>query len=457
METRGRKRPLRDQSPHPQALARQRASSSPPLHRHRNHPPEDPQTLERPDPGPAHPRGDASAPALLQQPSQPKKPRNLLDRDALEHVREIWEKTQTLADSLAKMSLADGLKPLKNFQSFQELLSLGGSKLLQDLVQENLIMRDMLNSVMPYLNPADGTCRSLNYNMQPVIGVIYGPTGCGKSQLLRNLMSTQLIQPAPETVFFIAPQVDMIPPSEIKAWEMQIFEGNYAPGPEGTLIPQSGTLTPKFIKMSYDELTQDHNYDVTDPRNAFARAAARGPIAIIMDECMENLGGHKGVAKFFHAFPSKLHDKFPKCTGYTVLVVLHNMNPRRDLGGNIANLKIQAKMHLISPRMHPSQLSRFINTYTKGLPVAISMLLKDIFSHHAQTSQYDWIIYNTTPEHEALQWLYLHPREGLMPMYLNVQTHLYRVLEKIHRTLTDRNRWVRAYHARKALPSPQQQ
>ena len=240
----------------------------------------------------------------------------------------------------------------------------------------------------------------------------------------------------------------MIPPSEIKAWEMQICEGNYAPGPEGTIIPQSGTLLPRFVKMAYDELTLEQNYDVSHPNNIFAKAAAKGPIAIIMDECMENLGGHKGVSKFFHAFPSKLHDKFPKCTGYTVLVVLHNMNPRRDLGGNIANLKIQAKMHLISPRMHPSQLNRFVNTFTKGLPLAISLLLKDIFQFHAQKPCYDWIIYNTTPEHDALQWSYLHPRDGLMPMYLNIQAHLYRVLENIHKVLNDRDRWSRAYRKR---------
>lgn len=346
------------------------------------------------------------------------------------------------------MPMADGLKPLKSFNSLQELLSLGGQRLLTHLARENREVRRMMNEVAPLLHP-DGSCTSLNYHLQPVIGVIYGPTGCGKSQLLRNLLSAQLVTPAPETVFFIAPQVDMIPPSEMKAWEMQICEGNYAPGPDGTIVPQSGTLRPRFVKLSYDELTLEHNYDVSDPKNIFAQAAARGPIAIIMDECMENLGGHKGVSKFFHAFPSKLHDKFPKCTGYTVLVVLHNMNPRRDLGGNIANLKIQAKMHLISPRMHPSQLNRFVNTYTKGLPLAISLLLKDIFHHHAQKPSYDWVIYNTTPEHEAMQWSYLHPRDGLMPMYLNIQARLYRILEDIHRVLNDRDRWTRAYHSRK--------
>uniref|UniRef100_A0AAU6S566 IVa2 protein n=3 Tax=unclassified Adenoviridae TaxID=189831 RepID=A0AAU6S566_9ADEN len=346
------------------------------------------------------------------------------------------------------MPYAEGLKPLKLFSSLSELLSLGGDNLLNDLVSENKKIRETLNSVAPLLTDA-GTCKSLNYNTQPVIGVIYGPTGSGKSQLLRNLMSAHLITPAPETVFFIAPQVDMIPPQEIMAWETQICEGNYQPGPDDTIVPQSGTLMPQFIKMSYDELVQDHNYDVTHPQNMFAKAAAKGPIAIIMDECMEELGKHKGVAKFFHAFPSKLHDKFPKCTGYTVMVVLHNMNPRKDLGGNISNLKIQAKLHIISPKMQPSQLTRFVNTYTKGLPLAISLLLKDIFNYYCNHSHYDWIIYNTCPENDALQWMYLHPQEGLMPMYLNVQALLYQILEKIHRIINDRQRWTRYYHSKR--------
>lgn len=372
----------------------------------------------------------------------------MLDGIAMEHVEEIWEKINVLQQTLLKLPMHEGLKPLRNFSNIDELKSLGGENLLKYLVECNKHMRNELNSVMPYVNK-DGTCTSLNYDIQPLIGVVYGPTGCGKSQLLRNLISTRLIHPCPETVFFVAPQVDMIPPQEMTAWKTQICEGNFTHGKDGIIIPQSGTLMPKFIKLSYEELLQPHNYDVTDPQNIFAKAAAKGPIAIIMDECMEELGGHKGIAKFFHAFPSKLHDKFPKCTGYTVLVVLHNMNPRKDLAGNISNLKIQAKMHLISPKMHPSQLSRFINTYTKGLPTAISLLLKDIFNYHSQHSKFDWIIYNTCPPHESMQWTYLHPIEGLMPMYLNIQCFLYSVLEKLNKTIVNRERWTRYYHKNK--------
>ncbi|AMB43048.1 IVa2 [Bat mastadenovirus WIV11] len=446
METQAGKRPLQHQPDESQAHPRKRAKSRATLHRDGDHPEEDPAPLEGSDHEPA--RRPPSPGPLQQQRPQPKKSRGLLDPIALGHVTELWERLQVLHESLKKMPFSEGLKPLKCFSSLQELLSLGGDNLLHDLVSENKKIRETLNSAAPFLTDA-GTCKSLNYNTQPVIGVIYGPTGSGKSQLLRNLMSAHLITPAPETVFFIAPQVDMIPPQEIMSWETQICEGNYQPGPDDTIVPQSGTLMPKFVKMSYDELLQDYNYDVTHPQNVFAQAASKGPIAIIMDECMEELGRHKGVAKFFHAFPSKLHDKFPKCTGYCVMVVLHNMNPRKDQGGNISNLKIQAKLHLISPRMQPTQLTRFVNTYTKGLPLAISLLLKDIFNYYSQNSHYDWIIYNTCPENDSMQWMYLHPQEGLMPMYLNVQTLLYQILEKIHRIITDRQRWTRYYHAKR--------
>lgn len=363
----------------------------------------------------------------------------------MEHVEEIWDKLTLLHNTLTKLPMHEGLKPLETFSSLDELKSLGGTALLNSLAEDNMHLRNTLNSVMPYVYQ-DGSCKSLNYDIQPLIGVIYGPTGCGKSQLLRNLLSSRLINPPPETVFFIAPQVDMIPPQEMVAWKTQICEGNFYAGDEGTIVPRSGILMPQFVKMSYAELTEPHNYDVSDPQNVFAKAASKGPIAIIMDECMEELGGHKGIAKFFHAFPSKLHDRFPKCTGYSVFVVLHNMNPRKDVGGNISNLKIQAKMHIMSPKMHPSQLSRFINIYTKGLPTAIGLLLKDIFNFHSQHNNYDWIIYNTCPPHDSLQWLYLHPKEGLMPMYLDIQHFLYNVLEKINKTITNRKRWTKYYN-----------
>ncbi|AXE75623.1 IVa2 [Egyptian fruit bat adenovirus] len=363
-------------------------------------------------------------------------------------LKEVWERAETLSTALKNMTWADGLKPLKNFKSFDELMCFAGDKLLKEMLVTSSKIDQELKSATPLLH-RNGNCQSLNYSVQPLIGVIYGPTGSGKSQLLRNLLSSKLLNPPPETIFFIVPQIDMIPPQEFTAWQTQICEGNYIAGSEGTIVPLSGSLLPEFVKMSYDEFIEDHNYDITNPKNVFAKAAEKGPIAIIMDECMENLGSHKAIAKFFHAFPSKLHDKYPKCTGYTLLVVLHNMNPRKDQAGNIANLKIQAKMHIISPKMHPSQITRFINSYTKGLPLAITLLLKDIFNYHSSHSKYDWIVYNTNPENDGFQWMYMHANEGVMPMFLNVQSLLYDLLLKIHKVLNDRDRWNKYYHNKK--------
>ncbi|AXE71650.1 Orf6 [Canine mastadenovirus A] len=438
-------RHLQNQQNEPSQDPHQCADPCPALHSDRNHLNKEAEAMEGQNPTCSR---HESAYPIQSQVSKSKKQRNYVDGAAVDDLKNLWDRLQTLQQSLTEMPYAEGLKPLKNFTSFEELLSMGGDSLLNDLLDIQDSITQCCIRASKYLNK-EGNCTSLNYYKQPFIAAVYGPTGCGKSQLLRNLMSAQLIVPTPETVFFITPQVDMIPPQEIAAWETQICEGNFLAGPENTVVPQSGSIMPRFIQMSYAQLTKDENYDVTSPNNIFANAASKGPIAIVMDECMEDLGGNRGIAKFFHAFPSKLLDRFPKCTGYSVIVVLHNMNPRRDQGGNIANLKIQAKVHMISPKVHPSQLNRFINIYTKGQPTAISLLLKDIFNYHRLNTNFDWIVYNTEPIDNCMHWMYLSPQEGLIPMYLNIQGKLYQALERIHRTLTDRQRWTRYYHSKK--------
>nr|QRV11641.1 IVa2 [Bat mastadenovirus] len=240
----------------------------------------------------------------------------------------------------------------------------------------------------------------------------------------------------------------MIPPQEMCAWRTQICEGNFCLSNENTFVPHSTSIVPKFIELTYAQLTEEKNYNIEHEENVFCKAASQGPIAIIIDECMEDLGGNKPIAKFFHAFPSKLHDKFPKCTGYSLFIVLHNMCPRRDLAGNIATLKMQSKMHIISPQMHPSQINRFVNIYTKGLPTAICLLLKDIFNYHRNNTKFEWIVYSVNPITDSMQWLY-YGKDGLMPMYLNVQTLLYNCLKKIDKVLKDRKRWNKYYHCKR--------
>ncbi|ACJ14507.1 pIVa2 [Murine adenovirus 3] len=369
---------------------------------------------------------------------------NHVDCHLEEAIQFLWPRLQCLQQTLANIPLSEGLRPLLNFESAEDLSALGGKGLIQELNGAYKEVNVILNNTAQLLT-SEGRCESLNYSLQPLIAIVYGPTGSGKSQLLRNLLSCHLIDPPPETVFFVVPQVDMIPPQEMSAWTVQLLEGNYKIGPQHTIVPQSGTLNPKLVTLTYEDLTAEQNYDVAHPNNVFAKAAKQGPICIIIDECMEELGKHKSIAKFFHAFPSKLHDRYPQCTGYSVFVVLHNMNPRKDHAGNIATLKIQSKCHIISPKMQPSQVARFINTYTKALPTAITLLLKDIFHYNANHTNYDWIIYNTCPENECMQWMYLHPQDGLMPMYLNVQALFYRLLEKIDKVLRQRQRWNAAY------------
>lgn len=76
----------------------------------------------------------------------------------------------------------------------------------------------------------------------------------------------------------------------------------------------------------------DDNLNVDSPNNVFCKYAARGPVCVVIDECMNILGASPPISRFFHAMPSKLFGRYQKCTGFSVIVVLHNMNPRHDRG-----------------------------------------------------------------------------------------------------------------------------
>ncbi|QIZ64180.1 IVa2 [Guinea pig adenovirus] len=434
------------QTPQPATHADQRAGVGPGLHGRPDHPHAHPTTLEGRHNGAP---GGRPTGTLQQLPPQPAQHARLLDDGALERLHSLWKRLAHLHAMLKDTPHAPGLHRLRRFADEEEMLSLAGPQLLRSLLSTEDALRDIDRDRTALLD-AEGRAATVNHGVQPFIGVIYGPTGCGKSQLIRNLMSSHLISPSPETIFFVAPHLDMIPPQEIMAWRAQICEANFKRGPEDTIVPLSGTLLPAFQPLTYADLLQEKNYDVAHPENVFARAAARGPIAIVMDECMEELGGYRGIAKFFHAFPSKLHDRYPRCTGYAVLVVLHNMHPRKDAAGNISTLKIQAKFHFMSPQMQPNQLYRFINTYTKALPVPISVLLKDVCGHYARQHCYDWIVYNAQPPHADLQWCYLHPADGLRPLCLHSYSVLYRCLEYIHGKLSARDRWNAQYRQQRA-------
>nr|QRV11642.1 IVa2 [Bat mastadenovirus] len=74
-----------------------------------------------------------------------------------------------------------------NFSSFEELLSMAGHNLLETLKSECCKLETIMNTTVKHLK--NGNCTSLNYTTQPLIATVYGPTGSGKSQLLRNILS----------------------------------------------------------------------------------------------------------------------------------------------------------------------------------------------------------------------------------------------------------------------------
>lgn len=279
----------------------------------------------------------------------------------------------------------------------------------------------------------EGQIVSLNNGVQPFIVTIYGPTGSGKSQFIRNMISSKMIEPVPETIFFITPEVGTLTTEEKLAWEAQCAEGIYNAKQE----PITQRLTPKLVTMNFREATSDTNINIDNPGNVFVKAASQGPICVIMDECMNMLGTSHSISSFFHALPSKICGRFPKCTGYSVIVVLHNMNPRHDRG-NIKDLKIQSKCHIISPQLESSQISRFIKNYAFGFPPALVPVLKDIVNHARLNSKYSWLIYNNVPTCESFRWSYYSPDEQLRPIFMDLQTLFYQSCQEIRRIFRKR-------------------
>lgn len=274
----------------------------------------------------------------------------------------------------------------------------------------------------------NGNITSLNGGVQPFICTIYGPTGSGKSQFIRNLISSQMLDPKPETVFFITPQIGTVPPTERLAWKAQCVEGVFNAKGE----PLTSVMEPTFVQLTFDEATTEQNLNVTHPNNVYSKAAQRGPICIVMDECMNQLGSAPPMSAMFHALPSKILGRFPKCTGFYVIVVLHNMNPRQDRG-NIKDLKIQSKCHVISPQLETSQITRFIKMYGFGFAPALIPVIKDIVNHARQNSKFSWLVYNNAPINESVRWAYYSPNDQLKPIFMDLQNIYLQTCQDIRR------------------------
>lgn len=243
---------------------------------------------------------------------------------------------------------------------------------------------------------------------------------------IRNLIGLKKLEPPPETVFLITPQSDMLSREELLSWSAQCSEGLYK-AESGSLIPLTKRLAPNFKCLNFREAFLPVNLDVDNDGNIFRQAAENGAVCIVIDECMGPLSEARNLSAFFHALPSKIFTKCPQCTGYYVIVVLHNMNPRHDRG-NIADLKAQAKIHIISPTVARDKINRFLNTVSTGIPNALLPLLKDVFEH-ARRKHFTWILYNCCPPLDSFRWS-LYEDGMLNPLLFDLQSIMFNTVNE---------------------------
>lgn len=339
-----------------------------------------------------------------------------------------------------------------SFPEYKEFFSLGGVTDQFEAIKNEV--KHIEEEDSKYL--VDGNIPTINMGKQPVIGVVYGPTGSGKSHLIRAIISCNMLQPIPETVFFITPEKNMIPPIEQTSWNLQLMESNYECNDDGTITPKTSTFKPTFVELSYDEATEPKNLNIDCPDNVYVEASKRGPIAIIMDECMDRLCSGSSVSVLFHALPSKLFARNAACTAFYIFVVLHNMAPRTTIG-NVPTLKVNAKMHIVSCHIPQFQFSRFLFSFAHNISKDIIVLLKAYFSFLQQTQKYSWIMYTPDPVTESFRWASIDTNYNIIPLNINVQERFLKAANLIIR-FSEKNK-RRMGPARKmikieSIPSP---
>nr|WGL40793.1 IVa2 [Tawny frogmouth aviadenovirus A] len=328
-------------------------------------------------------------------------------RDFYQRVQDWYNAASDLDPTLFKA---------QTFPKYDEFYSLGGvdHKFLE--LQQHVARQEALDS--KYL--VRGSLPSINMGKQPVIGVIYGPTGSGKSHLLRAIISCQMLDPLPETVIFITPEKNMIPPIEQTSWNLQLIESNYDCKEDGTFAPRTSTFRPDFLELSYDEATAPQHLNIDHPDNIYVRAARLGPVAVVMDECMDRLCSGSSISVLFHALPSKLFARSAKCTAFYVLVVLHNMAPRTAIG-NVPTLKVNAKLHIVSCHVPQFQFARFLYAFAHNISKDVLALLKAYFAYLQQKQRFSWILYTPDPVTESFRWCTIDKDYSIIPLNVNIQ------------------------------------
>ncbi|WXH80966.1 MAG: pIVa2 protein [Psittacine adenovirus 12] len=370
----------------------------------------------------------------------PKRKAWVFDEEEYESGKEFYRRVTDWYKGAS--DLVPSIFPELTFPPYREFYSLGGaSHRFLDLQKE--VQRQEEHDAK-FLSR--GQLPSINLGRQPVIAIIYGPTGSGKSHLLRALLSCDMLQPIPETVIFVTPEKHMIPPVEQTAWNLQLVESNYLCKEDGTIAPKTATFRPEFIEITYDEATAPQNLNIDHPDNIFVNAAKTGPVAVIMDECMDRLCSGSSISVLFHAIPSKLFARSAACTAFYVFVVLHNMAPRTAIG-NIPTLKVNAKLHIISCHVPQFQFSRFLLSFAHNISKDLIILLKAYFAFLQQKERFSWVMYTPDPLSDSFRWCVINNENAILPLSLNIQ-------ERFHKASSIISRFANAHKKQLSRPPP---
>lgn len=365
-----------------------------------------------------------------------------LKRKAWRYEEEEYEENRPFYDRVIKwykgaVDLCPEIFKDVEFPPYDAIYSLGGIDDRFKAIREDVDAQEALDS--RYL--VNGQLPTINMKKQPVIGVIYGPTGSGKSHLIRAILSCDMLDPIPETVIFITPEKNMIPPVEQTAWNLQLVNANYTYKEDGTIAPKTTTFKPTFMELTYDEATSGENLNIDSPSNIYVEASKKGPVAIVMDECMDRLCSGSSISVLFHALPSKLFARSAACTAFYVFVVLHNMTPRTAIG-NVPTLKVNAKMHIISCNIPQFQFSRFLYAFAHNLSKDLTILLRSYFAFLQKKQRFSWIMYTPDPLSDSFRWSTIDPNCNIIPLNMTIQESFYQASKQLIRFIESRKRYL---------------
>lgn len=312
-------------------------------------------------------------------------------------------------------SINGSILPQCNMPTYKEFESYGCGIDLR----ENMRKFNEINSLnQKYLRKNE--LPSINMGLYPLVGLIIGPTGSGKSQFLRNLLGYKKLQPPPEYVIFITPTKGMLSQDEITLWKTQLQEGNYSMSED--IYPTTNVFKIEFLEYAFDEIITQDNLNSNNENSIFYICARKGPTCVILDECMQKLIQKTNISPLYCSLPSKLSSKFGNA--FYMFVVLHNVNPTSGNGNNIMDLKAQAKLHILSTKNQPMQLAKFVHNRSGGMNnMARTILMNSIVSE--KNTNYSFILYNTSPLRESFQWCCINDGgKSILPLCMDLQTLL---------------------------------